>query len=90
MVATSIPRPAMNLSESSAEPPAPEARLLKALVAAARYSDGPTLFSIFQVDETGKCEVREQLPNGECAVWPEQFLGRCQAEGAIYQQIPRS
>ena len=76
----------MNLSEPGAEPPSPEAKLLKALVAAARYSDGPTLFSIYQVEETGKCEVREQLPNGECAVWPERFAGRCQAEGAIYQR----
>ena len=80
----------MNLSEPGAESPLPEAKFLKALVAAARFSDGPTLFSIFQVDETGKCEVHEQLPNGECAVWPERFLGRCQAEGAIYQHIPRS
>ncbi len=60
-------------------------QLLKSLVAAARFSDGPTLFCIYQTDETGTCEVREQMPDGHPASWPESYRCRQQAEESIYQ-----
>lgn len=60
-------------------------QLLKILVAAARYSDGPTLFSILQISDAGICEVHEQLPDGQSALWPESYRGRHHAEESIYQ-----
>ena len=65
--------------------------IVKSLVADARHSRQSTLFSICQVDESGRCEVHEQLPDGQCRVWPESFPGRQQAELAIYlrKQQPR-
>ena len=63
------------------------AKILKSLIAPARYSDGPTLFLICQVDDQ-QCRIYEQLPCGNCQVWPELTeRGVQQAEGMIYQRV---
>ena len=60
------------------------AKILKSLIAPARYSDGPTLFLICQVDH--QLKIYEHLPCGSCRVWPELAVrGVQQAEGMIYE-----
>ena len=44
-------------------------KVLKALIAPARHSDGPTLYLICQREATGRWEIHEHLPDGECLVW---------------------
>ena len=58
--------------------------IVKSLIACASRSHRPTLYFISQVTKHGKCEVHEQLPGGECIVWPESYASRGQAEGAIF------
>ncbi len=59
--------------------------LAKALIAPARFSDGPTLFQICLQRETGLYEIHESLPTGEMMVWPEPPSGGPhQAETLIY------
>ena len=60
-------------------------KVLKALIAPARHSDGPTLYLICQQEATGRWEIHEHLPDGECLVWKEpKVTGPQQAEAAIY------
>lgn len=59
-------------------------KVLKALIAPARHSDGPTLYLICQQEEKKCWEVHEHLPDGQCIVWPEPLTGPQQAEAAIY------
>lgn len=59
-------------------------KVLKALIAPARHSDGPTLYLICQQEKTGGWEIHEHLPDGQCLVWPEFPTGPQQAEAAIY------
>ena len=62
-----------------------QTKVLKALIAPARHSDGPTLYLICQQEKTGGWEIHEHLPDGQCIVWPEPPLtGPQQAEAAIY------
>ena len=72
------------LNDTTMDQITPYPHIVKSLVGDARHSHQPTLFSICQVDPSGKCEVHEQLPNGTCRVWPELFAGRQHAELAIY------
>lgn len=63
------------------------ARILKSLIAPARYSDGPTLFLICQSDDGKGCSIYEQMPDGRCQAWPETLIGGVQqAECSIYQR----
>ena len=63
-------------------------RLLKSLIAPARYSDGPTLFLICQGDDGKGCIIYEQMPDGKCQAWPEMLVGGVQqAESKIYQRL---
>ena len=60
-------------------------KIIKSLIASARHSDGPTLYMICEAAAAGKCDIYEQMPDGDCLLWPESPLpGRCQAEAAIY------
>ena len=60
-------------------------KVLKALIAPARHSDGPTLYLICQQEGTGLWQIHEHLPDGQCLVWPDPPLtGPQQAEAAIY------
>ena len=62
-------------------------KILKSLIAPARYSDGPTLYLICQAKNENFCVIYEQLPDGRCQAWPESpARGVQQAEGAIYHQ----
>ena len=62
------------------------ANILKSLIAPARYSDGPTLFLIGQVDDN--LRIYDQLPCGNCQAWPGAPIGGVrQAEGMIYQRM---
>ncbi len=61
-------------------------RLVKTVVADAGAGHRSALFFIYQVDESGKCEVHEQQSGGDSSIWPESYSGWHQAEGAIYQQ----
>ena len=66
----------------------PDCKILKSLIAPARYSDGPTLFVICQVDGQQGCTIYEQMPGGTCQAWPETLLGGAQqAEGMVYQPL---
>ena len=61
-------------------------KILKSLVAPARYSDGPTLFLICQEDEGKRCSIYEQMSDGTCQRWPETLVGGAQqAESMICQ-----
>lgn len=63
----------------------PTAKVLKALIAPARHSDGPTLYLICQCGQTGRWEIHEHLPDGKCLVWNDPpVTGPQQAEAAIY------
>ncbi len=63
----------------------PSATVLKAIIAPARHSDGPTLYLICQASKTGCWEIHEHLPDGKCLVWPDPpVTGPQQAEAAIY------
>lgn len=64
-------------------PPPP--KTIKALIAPARHSTGPTLYLLVVSADGAGVEVHEQLPDGSCVVWPEPLTGAQQAEGAIYQ-----
>ena len=60
-------------------------KVLKALIAPARHSDGPTLYLICQQEKTGGWQIYEHLPDGQCIPWPEPLpAGPQQAEAAIY------
>ena len=62
-------------------------KILKSLIAPARYSDGPTLYIICAADTPPRCTIYEQTPEGKCRVWPEVAeRGMQQAEGMIYQR----
>ena len=62
------------------------AQILNSLIAPARYSDGPTLFLICQVDD--QCVIYEQMPDGMCQAWPEALVGGAQqAECMISQRM---
>ena len=62
-------------------------KILKSLIAPARYSDGPTLFLICQAEGQQGCVVYEQTPDGTCQRWPETLVGGAQqAESMIYQR----
>ena len=64
-------------------------KIIKSLIAPARHSDGPTLYMICEADDSGKCNIYEQMPDGDCMLWPESPLpGRCQAEAVIYARLP--
>ena len=61
------------------------AKVLKAIIAPARHSDGPTLYLICQELKTGQWEIHEHLPDGKCLVWNDPpITGPQQAEAAIY------
>lgn len=65
--------------------PSPSAKVLKALIAPARHSDGPTLYLICQCAKTSRWEIHEHLPDGKCLVWSDPpVTGPQQAEAAIY------
>ena len=65
-----------------------DAKILKSLIAPARYSDGPTLYLICAADVSPRCTIYEQTPEGMCRAWPEVAeRGVQQAEGMIYQQM---
>ena len=65
----------------------PGCKILKSLIAPARYSDGPTLYLICQTDDENVCVIYEQLPDGRCQAWTVATAkGVQQAEGAIYRQ----
>ena len=66
------------------DPSSNNSKVLKALIAPARHSDGPTLYLICQQEKTGGWEIHEHLPDGQCLVWPEPLTGPQQAEAAIY------
>lgn len=66
------------------EPTSTQSKVLKALIAPARHSDGPTLYLICQQEQVGRWEIHEHLPDGNCLVWPEHPTGPQQAEAAIY------
>ena len=60
-------------------------KLLKALIAPARHSEGPTLYLICEREKAGGWEIYEHLPDGQCIPWPGPPLtGPQQAEAAIY------
>ncbi len=62
------------------------AKIVKSLIAPARWSDGPTLFLICTTEDQ-RCRIYEQLPDGNCRAWPELAeRGVQQAEGMIYQR----
>ena len=64
-----------------------DAKILKSLIAPARYSDGPTLYLICAADTSPCCIICEQTPEGKCRMWPEVAeRGMQQAGGMIYQQ----
>ena len=64
----------------------PDCKILKSLIAPARFSDGPTLFVLCSLD--GRCVIYEQLPDGTSQAWPEVLVGGVQqAEGMIYQRV---
>ena len=59
---------------------------LKSLVAPGRHSEGPTLYMICRAADGEGCVIHEQLPDGECIVWPDAPpRGVQQAEATIYQ-----
>ena len=63
------------------------AKILKSLIAPARYGQGATVYLICQADDQQGCLIYEQLPDGQCLVWPgPASRGVQQAEGAIHQQ----
>lgn len=65
--------------------PPSDANVIKAIIAPARHSDGPTLYLICKHEKSGGCEIHEHLPDGKCVVWPEPLpTGPQQAEAAIY------
>ena len=65
--------------------PSPDLKVLKALIAPARHSDGPTLYLICQDEKTQKWQIHEHLPDGKCLVWNDPpVTGPQQAEAAIY------
>ena len=65
----------------------PDAKILKSLIAPARYSDGPTLYLICETENPPRCTIYEQTPQGKCRAWPEAAdRGVQQAEGMIYQR----
>ena len=65
--------------------PSPNTKVLKALIAPARHSDGPTLYLICQDEVTSRCEIYEHLPDGTCLRWSDPpVTGPQQAEAAIY------
>ena len=65
--------------------PDPSTKILKALIAPARHSDGPTLYLICQKEETQQWEIHEHLPDGTSLVWSDPpVTGPQQAEAAIY------
>ena len=64
----------------------PSLQIVKSLIAEASHRHGSTLFFIFQVDQTDKCEVHEQLPDGSASIWPESYTSRHEAENAIYRR----
>lgn len=65
-------------------PPLPA--MLKALVAPARHSDGPTLYLICRAEKEGYCAIYEQTGDGETILWPESpICGVQQAEEVIYR-----
>lgn len=62
------------------------AKILKSLIAPARYSDGPTLFMVCSLDN--QCVIYEQMPDGTCRAWTEVLVGGVQqAESMIYQRV---
>ena len=62
------------------------AKILKSLIAPARYSDGPTLFMVCSLDN--QCLIYEQMPDGKCQRWPEALVGGAQqAESMIYDLL---
>ena len=66
--------------------PLPAVTPLKALVAPGRHSDGPTLYMICPAANGVGCDIHEQMPDGNCIVWPiPSPKGVQQAEAAIYQ-----
>ena len=65
----------------------PSCKIVKSLIAPARFSDGPTLYLICRSTEDDLCVIYEQLPDGKCQVWPDcTAQGIQQAEGVIYGQ----
>ena len=65
--------------------PSNHSKVLKALIAPARHSDGPTLYLICQRQDTSRWEIHEHLPDGQCLVWSDpDVTGPQQAEAAIY------
>ena len=65
--------------------PSSTAKVLKALIAPARHSDGPTLYLICQCEKTSRWEIYEHLPDGQCLLWDDPpVTGPQQAEAAIY------
>ncbi len=61
-------------------------KIIKSMIAPARHSSGPTLYVICESEDPSKCNIYEQLPDGECVLWPESpFNGRGHAEAAIYR-----
>ena len=62
-------------------------KILKSLIAPARYSDGPTLFPLCQANDGKGCSIYEQLPDGKCQRWSEALVrGVQQAESTICQR----
>ena len=62
-------------------------RILKSLIAPARYSDGPTLYLICESADGKGCAIYELMPGGGCQLWPETLVGGPQqAECRIYQR----
>jgi hypothetical protein len=69
----------------------PGTKILKSLIAPARYSDGPTLYLICQADDHSLFTSYEQMPDGACHVWPDTTSqGVKQAEGIIYEFASRN
>ena len=65
-------------------PPSPTP--LKALVAPGRHNDGPTFYMICRSEDGGGCEIHEQMPDGNCVIWPGPSpKGVQQAEATIYE-----
>ena len=62
-------------------------KIIKSLVATARYNDGHSVFLICLAEDERRYLVYEQTPDGACKIWPEVWTeGAPQAECMIFQR----